>query len=142
MESRLRSHTTCSFGRFESESFLLSSANIKVVSERSREQRKTFIYKASLMAQCLLGTFVYAAPGIIFNCLWKGIACADSDKEIVCFCVQHINLCHVCVNPGLLSATLILTGGLWQRGRCSHSLWGLVCLPVSTCTGSSPGALV
>lgn len=43
---RLRIRTTRSFGRFESGSFLLPSADIKVVSARSREQRKTFIYKS------------------------------------------------------------------------------------------------
>ena len=35
------------------------------------------------MAQCLLETFIYAAPGIIFNYLWNRIGCANSDKERV-----------------------------------------------------------
>lgn len=65
------------------------------------------------MAQCLLGTFIYAAPGIIFNYLWDIIASANSDNEIVCFCIQHINLCHVHVSAGPLSASWILTEELW-----------------------------
>lgn len=48
LDTRLHIHTTCSFGRFEAGSFLLSLADIKVVSVRSREQRKTFIYKSKL----------------------------------------------------------------------------------------------
>lgn len=72
--------------------------------------------KASLMAWCLLGTLIHAAPGIIFNYLWNGVVCDNSDKEIVCFRVQHINLCHVHVNLFLLSATQVLTGGFWRTG--------------------------
>lgn len=86
--------------------------------------KKDSFTKASLMAQCLVGTFIYAAPGIIFNYAWDTVACHTSDKKTVCFCIQHKNLCHVCVNPWSLSATKVLTGGLWRRKRCACILSG------------------
>lgn len=46
MESGLGTHTTCSSEEFEFGHSLLSLANIEVVSARSREQMKTFIYKS------------------------------------------------------------------------------------------------
>lgn len=57
------------------------------------------------MAQCLLGTLIHAAPGITFNYLWNRVACDNSDKEMVGFCIQHMNLSPVPMKPWFLSAT-------------------------------------
>ena len=93
------------------------------------------------MAQCLLETFIYAAPGIIFNYLWNRIGYANSDKERVCFCLQRINLCHAPLNPKLASAK-----SSWQKdsggeqvGSCAW--WKLVCLPASPGRRLPPGSL-
>ena len=88
------------------------------------------------MAQCLLGTSIHAAPGIIFNYLWDGgVACDKPEKEAVGFCIQYMNLCHAPVDPWLLSAAPILTGGLRRRGRACIPWWGCggvggVCFPL------------
>ena len=82
------------------------------------------------MAQCLLETFIYGAPGIIFNYLWNRIGCANSDKERV-VSASNINLCHAPLNLKLASAksSWLKDPGGEQVGSCAW--WRLVCLPAS-----------